>query len=64
MGPLCPCPNSKKPMKKSFCVIYHVSIEIIGFSPKYSIEDFSIMSQNMMYATIRGGLTTHGAPGQ
>ncbi|CAI9597702.1 unnamed protein product [Staurois parvus] len=22
MGPLCPCPNSKKPMKKSVCVVF------------------------------------------
>ncbi|CAI9547320.1 unnamed protein product [Staurois parvus] len=50
MGPLCPCPNSKKPMKK-----------VPGASHGPPTDPGPSVSARV--SKCRGGLTTHGAPG-
>ncbi|CAI9554047.1 unnamed protein product [Staurois parvus] len=55
MGPLCPCPNSKKPMKKYVFGVWEET-GVPGGNPHRHREN--------MQTPGRGGLTTHGAPGQ
>ncbi|CAI9556070.1 unnamed protein product [Staurois parvus] len=59
MGPLCPCPNSKKPQN------YLIPENIIK-KPAYlqhkHYEGNKVHMQDLPQG--RGGMTTHGAPGQ
>ncbi|CAI9567147.1 unnamed protein product [Staurois parvus] len=56
MGPLCPCPNSKKPMKKGIC-------PSVQSPPKVNLSPSAIPPKGNLSPS-RGGLTNHGAPEQ
>ncbi|CAI9615705.1 unnamed protein product [Staurois parvus] len=60
MGPLCPCPNSKKPMKKKGVPCKKASL------PTHPLKGPLATWIHLLFAglTTRGGLTTHGASGQ
>ncbi|CAI9594090.1 unnamed protein product [Staurois parvus] len=63
MGPLCPCPNSKKPMKKVPGVSQWAPYRprALGQCPSFQM----VSPPLVLTKTISmGGLTTHGAPGQ
>ncbi|CAI9585478.1 unnamed protein product [Staurois parvus] len=61
MGPLCPCPNSKKPMKKVPAFSAYIMYSDICFQCRQTVK--SCMLQYSGTAS-RGGLTIDGAPGQ
>ncbi|CAI9564617.1 unnamed protein product [Staurois parvus] len=63
MGPLCPCPNSKKPMKKKDHVEAFLTCQCQGKrSTRPRLTETGECKTWCVWA--RGGLTTHGAPGQ
>ncbi|CAI9610029.1 unnamed protein product [Staurois parvus] len=64
MGPLCPCLNSKKPMKKRYQGHLMGPPTDPGPSGKGVPAHSRLGMQAVSGTSIRGGLTTHGAPGQ
>ncbi|CAI9571369.1 unnamed protein product [Staurois parvus] len=66
MGPLCPCPNSKKPIKKVPGASHGGTYTPFLSRPIFSFQRYHTLNDNcaVMQHCTRGGLTTHGAPGQ
>ncbi|CAI9584144.1 unnamed protein product [Staurois parvus] len=63
MEPLCPCPNSKKPLIRTSYIVSHRCNPLIAVD----VNPFpaSVISTVTVYSILtRGGLTTHGAPRQ
>ncbi|CAI9621798.1 unnamed protein product [Staurois parvus] len=63
MGPLCPQPQPKKPMKK-VPGASHGSPTDPGPSGKMQDNSVNKPKHHHRLCQHRGGLTTHGAPGQ